>query len=299
MFTGLKNQITQHWRGKLSLWFAFSVNLVLLGAFILASFYLPWSIIAAKIGQPLLPVVWALMGFIVITVIWQITGMLRTLHKHTEGIGGTNDSWVIYVAILAYMWFLFLSVLDLTRFTHIDIPDPVEVFSFQLELQPLATGASLLIKGDLDFGLTRQVKQILQEHPELNKLVLDSRGGIVSEARGVARLARVHQLATHVDKECYSACTIIFISSSTRTISRKATLGFHRYRLDTSHNSPWFNTEKHQRTDADAMRAQGIDQNFIDRAYSEPPEGIWTPDHETLIAAGVVHSIVDLDKVDQ
>jgi len=284
MFRYLK----QYWTGAQPLWRAFLVNLIVLGAVILwlMGRGLPWLHMRSALPVHILVISGLILLLPVVT--WQLVGLWRTLRLRLGAFGGVHDSWVIYAGMLGYVWLLLLTVLDLSRFVTV-LPPPAQVRPATeiVLVQPQAdTAASvILLKGALEFGLTRNLESLLQSQPDIRTLLLNSPGGYIGEARGVMRLIREYTLSTHVDHECFSACTLLFVSSAKRTIGPQAQLGFHQYSMLPGYNTPWVDLDR------ELMQAQGVAPWFIDRAYAEPHTGLWRPEVEELLSSGMVTRI--------
>ena len=97
----------------------------------------------------------------------------------------------------------------------------------------LLNNEMLAFTGDINFGATRDFVSILAAHPNIQTVLLESDGGVIVEARGMANTILDNGLNTRVESDCYSACTLVFISGRVRSLGDKAALGFHQYLLET------------------------------------------------------------------
>ena len=225
-------------------------------------------------------------------IIWQITGTWRSLRTQLTSFGGVSDSCVIYLGLFVYLWLLLLGLLDLSKFVSVTPAEHGQRPQTQLRVLATDAGNQLEISGTLEFGLTRRVKLLLNEDPTIDQLMLNSTGGIISEARGVAKVVLQRQLTTHVEHECFSACTLIFIAGHNRTLGHQGQLGFHQYSVDASYRTPWLDPLEQQAIDARSMQQQGIAIDFIERAYTEPHHSLWKPTPSLLLQADVIHSVL-------
>ena len=151
-----------------------------------------------------------------------------------------------------------------------------------------------VVKGVIDFGITRDLRAFISQHPGAVRVNLDSIGGSIYEGRGLAMLFRENGLGTHVDAQCSSACTLAFIGGNYRTISKIGKIGFHQYAIDyTNLNQalPFYDPIKEQERDRETMLSQGIDADFIDKAFNTAPQDMWYPEHNELLRTGVIHDI--------
>jgi hypothetical protein len=70
--------------------------------------------------------------------------------------------------------------------------------------------------------------ETVKKHPDIKTVNLKSTGGLVWEAQRISEVIIDLGLDTHVEEECASACSTIFLSGTTRTLALGARLGFHR-----------------------------------------------------------------------
>lgn len=147
-------------------------------------------------------------------------------------------------------------------------------------------GSRAFLSGDIDFESYNVVQATLAETAGINTLVLDSTGGRIAAARGIARLVRETSLATHVSGICASACTVIFIAGTSRSMSDTARIGFHGYRLVSTVTT--LDAQDEEQRDKAAFAAKGISAAFLERAFDVPHDEMWFPTRKTLQAAGVL-----------
>jgi len=108
-------------------------------------------------------------------------------------------------------------------------------------------GRFIHLKGAIDFGVTKDVTQLLTTHPEVTGIILDSSGGIVYEGRGLFKIIKEHGLDTYCFKNCSSACTIAFVGGAGRFLGENAKIGFHQYQHDSDKVNPVVNIKDEQK----------------------------------------------------
>jgi hypothetical protein len=143
------------------------------------------------------------------------------------------------------------------------------------------------LRGRIDFGVTAELRALLEHEPEVRTLRLQSPGGRIAEARGLVTVVWRYALATAARGDCASACTLVFIAGHRRELAPQARLGFHGYAL----RSPVFgmlDPAAEMARDRVIFRAGGVDAAFLDRAMAVPHQTMWFPDRDDLIAAGVI-----------
>lgn len=149
---------------------------------------------------------------------------------------------------------------------------------------------TLTITGIISPGITRQLKKSLSLEPDINLIILNSSGGNIFEARGIAKLIEQNQLNTHVIEDCLSSCTTVFVAGQKRTIGKNAKLGFHQYRINSKKLfAPNVDVKKELDKDISAFLKRGVSQTFLDQAFSKKHNDMWFPSHGELIEAGIIN----------
>ncbi len=225
---------------------------------------------------------------------WQIVGLWRSCRRHLEERG---DLVVVTFAQAAVIVALVITAGATTTTVQriigyrADIAESDARTSPRFSLAVIPDGQAVAIEGPIELGLSRALADLLAGEPNIDSIILNSDGGRVFEARGVAKQIIDKKLNTHVTAHCRSACTIAFIAGSTRTLGSNAKLGFHSYRL----NAPQALTDplKEQEKDKVFFLQQGVQQEFVVRAFATPHEDMWHPDVSDLLRAHVVHRIVE------
>ena len=147
----------------------------------------------------------------------------------------------------------------------------------------------LVVQGDIDIAATRRLSVFLEQNTGIKKLVLESEGGNVFEARGMARLVSTNSLHTHVDGKCLSACTLIYVSGAERTAGHNAEFGFHSYRQRTNNGGVGIDIDEQQNIDAGIFASAGVDKRFIEQMYQAEHKDMWFPERKRLIEARVIN----------
>lgn len=150
-------------------------------------------------------------------------------------------------------------------------------------------GASFEFSGVVDFGLTRDLRALSLEYPTVKRLVLDSGGGYIAEARGAVTVLQARGIATHVDGHCASACALIFAGGAARSVAPGARIGLHGYALRPG--NMYYGTidpRVEMGRDMNIYRAQDIAEDFVVKLSGLPQAPMWYPDHAELRQAGFV-----------
>lgn len=90
-------------------------------------------------------------------------------------------------------------------------------------------GKMLHILGEIESGFAKKLQQAIDSNPGIKVVALGSGGGLVEEALRAGRYIRSKNLETTLWGNCYSACPLVFLGGTNRTImSPYPYLGFHK-----------------------------------------------------------------------
>ena len=299
MNIGAADYIRNHWSGGQTLLWSFWINLILLRFAIL---YLERFTRPPFIIEPQIAIAATFSFFVVCQIIifaWQIIGVLRSCDRHLAALNSIVWVWATQFGIAASIILTLITVysgfqsLFLYRQDMLDAAAPGRVLAAGYSLTLTDDGHLLHLKGDFEFGITDKVEALLRQHPRVEGIVLSSDGGQVYEGRGVANLIVGHGLDTYVFETCKSTCATAFIGGAVRTLGVNGKLGFHQYRLDAGFVNPLVDAGAEQEKDRRFYADQDIDPGFLRRVFDSPYDEIWFPGRDELLAAGVVHRIVD------
>lgn len=90
-------------------------------------------------------------------------------------------------------------------------------------------GKMLQVLGEIEPGFAKKLQQAIDSNPGIKVVALGSGGGLVEEAISAGRYIRSKNLETTLWSNCYSACPLVFLGGTNRTImSPYPYLGFHK-----------------------------------------------------------------------
>jgi len=281
--------VRSHWRGRQSFAQAFWINFVVISLAL-------YSLLAVLSLQNHIPFVLFLAAIVtgIAIFVWQTVGLIRSGEAHVAAHGSLTPVWGSYVAVLIVLFVFGTQWLGIYQRT---IPHPVEeLFTTRMdrlhastyELRQSEDGTTLTLDGEIALGATRIIGQLLADKPAIHRLVLNSVGGNIYEARGVARLVVEHGLDTHIDGTCSSACTIVFVSGMRRTMAEDARLGFHQYRLDSTAQIPNVDIDAEQQRDRSFFEMRHVSADFLEKMFDRPHSEIWYPDRQELVSAHII-----------
>ncbi|MDQ2088775.1 COG3904 family protein [Marimonas arenosa] len=270
MLIRLRHFLTHHWHGRVAL--LPTLLITLLGLRLVLS----WS-------SRLKPPDWPLAVFVLLTalsmllLVWQVVGSLRAIRRSEGGgLALTTGGAALVVAVI-----LFLSAeLDGYASRAADAAGLPPVMPL-----PVRDG-TLELTGPLDWPLYARFCTTLHRHPDLDRVALTSDGGLVPVARAMAARITETGLDTRATGLCASACTLVFMAGTTRSLGPEGELGFHGYAL--RRTDPLQTTAEEEARDRAWLVARGVDPGFVTRAFATGPDRLWRPDTATLREAGVL-----------
>jgi hypothetical protein len=222
-------------------------------------------------------------------LVWQVVGGLRLADQVVSSSGDQLAALAAQGAVLAVVIMTGWQAVSLTW----PAPPPPDVDHAAVPAAPGRLpmdrqGQVAILHGDISYDMMKSLAVTLAEAPDLAMLRLDSDGGNIYAARGIAKLVRQQRLAVVVERHCFSACTLVFLAGRARYLGPSGSLGFHGYSIDANYPVPTSNVAREEHRDRAAFAADGVAAAFIDRAYATPASTLWRPNRTELLAAGVL-----------
>ena len=184
--------LRDHWRGSHSLLWSFWINLVV-GRLII--FALEITMREVLDQTAFLLVAAKTIFFIVFHIVilgWQIVGTVRSAESHMQATGSALPLWATYMGCLASLILTANVVLGTNR--------PIQSYDFlrtmadiqaenrksQYELKYDRDARSITFTGIFVIGVRRAFGELIEQEKGIKRVVLESKGGSIYEARGVA-----------------------------------------------------------------------------------------------------------------
>jgi len=154
---------------------------------------------------------------------------------------------------------------------------------------------ALRIKGAIGPHLPTDFHDLLKRYPGARGLVLNSEGGLVTDALAVANDVRAHGLAARVDGICASACVAIWAASPQHQMTVTSRLGLHQVRLDLDEPPDIVGMAKGKLKEQydSLLRGAGFNEQTIEKKNRTPPTNIYWLDPTQVVNAGVAVDIFD------
>lgn len=222
-------------------------------------------------------------GFAIVQI-----GLLAVAARRTGGRGAfTAASAVAAAAIVA------VGALVIDR----AVPALVEmwdIYAGDVALNDLAVtvspdGTTLYVVGSYGFGSEQAVEKALEQNPGIRTVVLAGPGGRAQVGFDLYRMFQERKLATRVDGDCASACTFAFLGGVERSISPGGRLGFHSASFPGMSENDMFESNRDLRRFL--VYGARLTPEFADRVFATPPESIWVPTPQELLAGRVINRV--------
>lgn len=219
--------------------------------------------------------------------IWQI-GLLAVAARRTGGrpafaaTAGAAAAAIVTIGTLVHdrawpsiaeMWTIYTGDVVLNDLTVYVSPD----------------GRTLHVEGSYGIGSEQAVRRALSEHRGIRTVVLAGPGGRVSVGFDLYGLFQERKLATRVDAGCASACTIAFLGGVERSISPGGRLGFHRASFPGMGDNDMYESNRDLRRFL--VYGAKVTPEFANRVVDTPPDSIWVPTPEELLAGRVINRV--------
>ena len=292
---GFVGYLRRHWHGEHSLRLSFWGNFVA----VTVAARLLFGVLGERLadsGWPMFALAATLFAVVWLLVFpWQLVGVVRSARRAVAGFdyGALGLLAPLVVGLSVFTALPQVLVLGQWLAGPPSLPPAYAPRAPDYALELSADGRLVRVSGFLDFGVTRDLRELLLGNPDLVAVVLDSEGGQVYEGRALAKMIRAHGLDTFSLAGCSSACATAFIGGRHRWLAPGARLGFHQYRLDGSYMHPLVDISAEQRTDIAFFASQAIAGDFLGRVFEQPYSGIWYPSSEELLAARVIDGLLD------
>jgi len=287
MLIGLASYAGRHWRGELPLWLSFWVNLVLLSVLPVAPVFgfVVWFEHFENVTVAAASLLVILIGMICL-VPWQLIGTWRAARRHQQEGGSRVVVMFTCLAVIG-MWIntAFAVPTIAPLFKEIwHVVNGVENSQFFVSIS--ADGSAIEFTGNIAFGATRRVRQVIETAPDAHWLVLQSPGGRVVEAHKLRALVERHRLNTAVSDNCSSACFLVFVSGMERHAAPNTRIGVHGI-TNTAGAHPSEFTDDYERERA-YLRSRGLHEEFIRKIYEAPSTRMWWLSREELERYGII-----------
>lgn len=287
------NYFKRHWRGELPLALSFWVNLFLLN--LLIQFIIAWYDDACPITNPVISarvaIIFNALRFFVVYP-WQFVGTWRSCTNHIGKYGkyfwSRTAQTLIVIGVITTFGVITSSWSVYEALYKIGFQKD-EYANYTLEMEKDNT--IIHLKGGLGFGVSKDVKKLIEKYPSVNGIILDTIGGRIYEGRELYKLIYNYNLDTYSLEGCCSSGTIAYIAGNHRYLGLGANLAFHEYSSYEGLDE-FVDLEEQQNNDLILFQKQGVKNEFLAKIYNASSDDLWCPTIDELIEGGVVHGII-------
>ena len=178
----------------------------------------------STVVQSYLTLVWGLAAALaaVIAALWWLAGRIRRWRPKSMAPGLIRGLLACCALPAAAYIALQLRLAPLVHEIAVRVASQVAAVRFQP-----AAGGWVSVDGEIGPHLAEQISRQLQGHPGAKVILINSPGGLTSEALKVARLIEQRGLDVRVERSCVSACIAILVSGRHRTAEWNARIALH------------------------------------------------------------------------
>ncbi len=146
------------------------------------------------------------------------------------------------------------------------------------------------VSGEIQDGFADRVIAQIRKSGAVG-VVIDSRGGLVSEARRLGRYLRSSGLNVAVDKTCLSACVDVLAGGTQRFITPDAVLGIHQSKAPDRQGSHE-GGQAYVAGSALYLQEMGIDDNLALLAAVVPHDRIFVISTDLALRSGLATAVI-------
>ena len=275
----MRNYIKNHWTGHTDFIWLIVINLL--------AVRLAIALVGMAAQNVPIPIWVIIFPVIIITVLWQLIGTTRAAKHgldHPDGIFKVIALFCVATGItISTFW-----QLNDQYHALFDPPPPPFVDPAIITLPRSSDGGEITITGPITLKQYNAFRDIV-EVKKLRRVSLNSQGGNIFAARGFHRLIVERGLDTHVTTDCFSACTIVFLSGKKRTAHPTARFGFHAYAYHHSHTGQQIDVQAEQAKDVARFLRINTPQAFIAQIFATPADKMWHPTHAELRRVNILN----------
>jgi hypothetical protein len=279
----------RHWRGELPLGVSLWLNTVALG--VGAALLWPWAarlagLLDTDTAGSFLALAALRAAVVGLLPLWQVVGLFRSAARRVA-TDGRPEAWsrgrLGQLAGLAFLVFAAGRGLTVAAELTLAARPALALGPYAFRVTLLPSGREIELTGGLGFGVTRAVTALLDDHPRVRRLRLNSGGGALGEAQRLRALIAARGLDTITTSGCSSACVSAYMGGRFRYLQRGAPMGVHLPRnwQQPGAIAPAFVAELAY------FRDRGVPDWFLSQWIRSGRE-FWYPDEWLLLRAGVV-----------
>ena len=162
-------------------------------------------------------------------------------------------------------------------------------------IRPAPQIGQVLVIGTIDRSFSKRMEAALDTSPLLRTVMIESGGGLDSQAYRTTRLLNARGITVRVIGKCASACALLWAGADNRQLRRGALIGLHAvrpaYQLPDVVES--YAHHRRIRLATDALRSAGFPRELVARGLAVPHDEVLWLDVEELRSAGVQFRLIE------
>ncbi|QGX39956.1 DUF4339 domain-containing protein [Permianibacter aggregans] len=283
--------VVNHWCGQTSLAQAFWINGFALSILIGVITELLFSMAP---DNPIELKPYAYMALVVIAVelivrVWQWVGIYRTAINAEVVTKPVWCTWaklsVIVGALLLIYNFNSLVLISGDLLKLANYQDDMGSFTAQLGSEQ----QRLIYEGPITAGSPEAIEELLERHPEIKTIELNSPGGFLGPAYRIGKILQQHGVQTAIVRdECASACTLALLSVKQRLLIDEGSIGFHQPDDAVDTHLGKLTIGEDIKAMQEWLRKHGVSDVFAERAMRTPPTKMFFAEPLELMQHGVI-----------
>ncbi len=148
-------------------------------------------------------------------------------------------------------------------------------------------GQTMILDGSLGMNAAAEVRRALDAHLNIQTIVMEGPGGRMGPAYEIFQLIRDRRLNTRVERECDSACAVMFLGGAQRSLGPFGRIGFHQVGFPGMSRGDM--VDANRQLERFLTVEARLNRDFARKVVETPHDTIWSPTPQEMLAAGVIH----------
>jgi hypothetical protein len=232
----------------------------------------------------------------ILATCWALIGLWRCISTRARNGGSRVLTWVSR-AIVVLLVVLGGTIVDIYAkpVWKEHVPSafgPSERSLYRIRV--LREGTEVELSGSLGFGAGADLARVLDEHPRIRIVQLNSPGGRMYEGQRIAQLVLDRGLTTYVAVRCEGACVNVFAGGFERWLGPRAVIGLQRAHSETATKDDLKRWNAEIRS---FLVGRGVDPAFVDKGLSDSFGETWQPSPGDILASRLATRLADPENV--
>ncbi|KAB7762489.1 hypothetical protein [Xanthomonas maliensis] len=276
--------LERRWQPRRWPWQGLRIAAALLACLLLGVVLPLWSLQSP--GALLIPLPWHL-ALAAIAVLGSVALLARAIVRD-RGTGTSRGWLMVWLLLLALP--LMVALLHQMASTERDRQGHANA-----RMRLSADGRVLQIDGSIGARFVPDFRAALARAPQLQRVDIDSGGGLVTDALQAVEQIRARRLVVRVNNTCASACVLLWAASPARELSLRGRIGLHQAQVPGRVPEQWRSNALQDLTDRSrkVLIGAGFGPGLLSAWRTTPATSMYWADASMLMADGVQVRVVD------